>query len=511
MANSLKPTHRPSLIRKQAWRKTERERYFDRLRTELARRQERAKGLIAYHDKPVEFVHEVIGDFLWSKQVEIMRALTVHRKVAVASAHGIGKSFLAARVVTWFIATSPLGMAKAITTAPTGDQVTGILWQEIHAAHSRGRLPGKPRHTEWWLQNYQLAVGRKPSDYSPTAFQGYHAERLLVVIDEACGVPELIWTAADSLATTEGSRMLAIGNPDDPASYFAQMCKPGTGWHVIHVSAFDSPNFTDEEVPDHIRDMLTSKAWVEDKRRIWGEESPLWQSKVLGQFPDVGDDTLIPPGWVRKAIDRWSEMEEGEQIELGCDIARFGSNETVIMLRRGYKAEIYKVLHQRDLMHVTGEIVRAVRETGATVVKVDDSGLGGGVTDRLNELVAQHEFGDHAVYIMPINVGVGASDRHDRDSDERGTSDRFLNLRAELFWKLRGLFEDDLIAIPDDDDLAGQLVSIKYSMTSRGQIQLESKEQMRKRSIPSPDRADALMLCFAETQPASLRAWAGML
>lgn len=491
---------------------TNRERLHEIWRAELDRRHRRRDGFLTYYDRPVEFVGEVIGDFLWSKQAEIIQAVAEHRKVAVASAHGIGKSWIAARVVTWFIGSSIPGTAKAITTAPTGQQVQGILWQEINTAHARGRLPGKTHHTDWWIGQIQTAIGRKPSDYSPTAFQGYHAERLLVVIDEACGVPENIWTAADSLATTEDSRQLAIGNPDDPASHFAGVCKPGSGWHVIHVSAFDSPNFTGESVPDTVRKVLTSVSWVEDKRRIWGEASPLWQSKVLGQFPEVGDDTLIPPGWVRKAIDRYAETEEGDEVELGCDIARFGVDETIIMLRRGVRARIYKTLHQRDLMTVTGEIVRAIKDTGARRCKVDDSGLGGGVTDRLMELRSEGEFYDHGeIEIVPINVGQGASDRHSRDSNERGESDRFINLRAELFWHLRGLFETGEIAIEDDDDLSGQLVGLKYSITSRGQIQLESKDQMKKRGLPSPDRADALMLCFAPTQPKSMLAWAGML
>jgi hypothetical protein len=480
-------------------------------RADKARRDRVRQGMVQYHDRPVEFLTEVVGSFLWSKQIEIVKAVQEYRKVAVASAHGVGKSFIAANVVCWFCGTSPPGTAKAITTAPTDEQVKGILWQEIHAAHARGHLPGKPNQSNWWIENYQVATGRKPADYDPAAFQGYHAERLLVLIDEACGVPANLWVAADSLATTEGSRMLAIGNPDDPASHFAEVCKPGSGWHVIHISAFDSPNFTHETVPDRLRKMLTSEEWVEDKRRIWGEQSPLWQSKVLGQFPDVGDDTLIPPGWVRAAIDRWSETEDGDEVELGCDIARFGSNATVIICKRGMRAHIHTVLHQRDLMYVTGMIVKAIRETGATVVKVDDAGLGGGVTDRLKELVSDGEFGHLSVDIIPINVGFAPSDRHDRDSDERGDTERFRNLRAELFWHLRTLFESGQIAIPDDDDLSGQLVGIKYNMTSKGQIELERKEKMVERGLVSPDHADALMLAYAPLQPRWRRAWVGML
>lgn len=498
---------RPATLAKRAVE--DRVRLHDIYRAELARRARVREGLTRYFDLPVEFIAEICGDHLWSKQAEIARAVALHRKVAVASAHGIGKSFLAARVVAWFIASSPPGVARAVTTAPTGDQVRGILWHEINSAHARGRLPGRTSQLEWWIEGYQVAVGRKPADYSPTAFQGYHADRLLVLIDEACGVPENIWTAADSLATTDNSRMLAIGNPDDPGSHFAQICKPGSGWYVLNISVFDSPNFTGEAVPDHVRRLLTGQAWVDDKRRIWGEDSPLWTSKVMGEFPEVGDDTLIAPGWIRRAVNQYRDTEASGDIELGCDIARFGSAETVIMARQGKRAWIHKTLRNRDLMHVTGQIVRAIKDLGAARVKIDDAGLGGGVTDRLEELYSQGEFGFQAVEIMPINVGVSPSDNDDRR--ERGESSRFYNLRAELSWHLRTLFENDEIALEADDDLEGQIVSIRYQMTSRGQIQIEGKDKMAARGLPSPDRFDALVLACAPTQPRSLRAWEGML
>ena len=481
----------------------------------LTEREERRRAeeerYSPWRAEPARFVNEVLGEHLWSKQIEIIEALRDHRKVAVQSCHGPGKSFVGARAVAWFISTAPRGEARAVTTAPTGDQVKGVLWHEINAAHDRGRLPGRTTQTEWWWGKVQVALGRKPSDYAPTAFQGYHARRLLVLIDEACGVPLSLWTAADSLATTEDSRILAIGNPDDPASYFAEVCKPGSGWHVIRISAFDTPNFTDEAVPEEVLPLLTSRVWVEDKRRTWGEESPLWQSKVLGLFPDVGEDTLIPPGWYAQAQNRWHETEDDPdaEIELGCDIARFGTDETVVFMRRGIRGRIYKTLRQRDLMVVTGTIVRAIKDLGARRCKIDDAGLGGGVTDRLKELQSAGEFGYQEVEIIPINVGQGASDA--RDKDERGASERFYNLKAELSWGVRELFEHGLIALEEDDDLAGQTVSIKYELTSRGQLQIEKKDDLKKRGLPSPDRWDALVLAFAPTQPKSLRAWEGML
>lgn len=484
--------------------------------SEQERRARLKVGYTAYADRPSEFVKEVLGEHLWSKQIEIAEALTAHRKVAVQSCHGPGKSFLAARIVTWFISTAAPGTARAVTTAPTGDQVRGVLWTELNQALIRASargldLPGRTTSVEWWIDRFQAAVGRKSADWNASAFQGWHARRLLVLMDEACGCSEQLWIAADSLATSDESRILAIGNPDDPASHFATVCKPGSGWHVIKISAFDTPNFTDEKVPAELKQVLTSRYWVEDKRKTWGEASPLWQSKVLGEFPDIGDDTLIPPGWLNAALDRYKdgsdEDEDPEDIELGVDVARFGADETVITLRRGKRARIHSTLHQRDLMEVCGAIVQAIKETGCRCCKVDDAGLGGGVTDRLFELQGEGIFGDQMVDIVPVNVGMATSDADDRERGDRGEHERFLNLRAELHWGIRKRFELGTIAIEADEDLMGQAVAIRYKLNSRGLVQIESKDDMKRRGLVSPDRFDALVLCFAEGQSRSWRAW----
>ena len=136
---------------------------------------------------------------------------------------------------------------------------------------------------------------RKPADYNEQAFQGLHARFILIVIDEACGVPESLWTAVMTLMTNENARVLAIGNPDDPGSHFAQVCKPGSGWNVISIPAFDSPNFTGEQITADMAENLVTPMWVEDRRRDWGEGSPLWQAKVLAEFPDISDEYLITP------------------------------------------------------------------------------------------------------------------------------------------------------------------------------------------------------------------------
>jgi hypothetical protein len=122
----------------------------------------------------------------------------------------------------------PPGEAFVVTTAPTFPQVKFILWKEIARAHKKGRLPGRTNQVEWWIEGEIVAYGRKPDDLDMAAFQGIHARRVLVVVDEACGVAPAIWNGgAETLITNDESHILAIGNPDDPATYFAQICKPG--------------------------------------------------------------------------------------------------------------------------------------------------------------------------------------------------------------------------------------------------------------------------------------------
>jgi hypothetical protein len=463
---------------------------------------------VTYQDAPVKFVQEAQREFVWSKQQEVLQSVQVCRRTAVRSCHDSGKSFIAARAACWWIACHPPGEAFVVTSAPTFPQVRAILWREINRAHNRGQLPGYCNQVEWMLDNEIVAFGRKPSDEDPAAFQGIHARYVLVIFDEACGIPAPLWDAADSLIANEGGRFLAIGNPDDPNTEFARICTPGSGWNVIGISAFDTPNFTEEDVPDLLRPMLISRTWVEEKQRKWGVTSPVYISKVLGEFPEVSEDSLIPISWVRAAVERGRDgivpyLEGEPRSEIGVDVARKGRNETVLYHRKGLVGRLYAVGRKRDLMYVCGMVVNAVRETSATKVKVDDTGLGGGVTDRLLEMQREGDF-PRSCTIVPVNVG------NKPLSDE--AIERFHNLKAQLCWQVHDLFEDGNITIDDDMDTQAQICAVRYSMNSKGKIVIESKDDLEERlrdvggstgDSLSPDRFDALVLAFAELEEES--------
>jgi hypothetical protein len=208
---------------------------------------------------------------------------------------------------------------------------------------------------EWVIGGEIVAFGRKPADYvdpaqAPAAFQGIHARYVLVVLDEAGGIPEWLWEAVDTLVTNESSRVLAIGNPDDPTTHFARICAPGTDWHTLKTSAFDTPAYTEEPVPEQMKESLVSRMWVEERARGWGADSPLYISKVLGEFPEVADDMTITPRMIREAHERdLSGNAIKDPGRFGMDIAEFGKDETAIYLNRGGMIRLVAAWRKQDV------------------------------------------------------------------------------------------------------------------------------------------------------------------
>jgi hypothetical protein len=441
------------------------------------------------------WVSERLGEFTWSKQNEILFSVLANRRTAVKSCHGPGKSFIAARIACHWIDVHPSGSARVITSAPTGDQIKAILWQEISRAHSKGKLAGRLNQTEWWLsignREELVGIGRKPKDYSTSAFQGIHERYVLVIFDEACGIPKSLWEAAEGLLSNEECRFLSIGNPEDPDSEFFNECKPGSGTNVITISAFDTPNFTGEYVPDEVKARLVSRLWVEEKATKWGINSPMYKAKVLGEFPEHSSDGLIPISWIRAAQER--TLVPSTPVELGVDVGG-GGNANTIARRNG---PVVRVVHNDtnpDTMATLSATLEEIKISQASQAKVDYIGIGHGSVDRAKEMASDQQvkkqtpqLASNAAKIIGVEVGRTAQD-----------SEQYVNLRAEGYWLLRERFREGNIDIdPSDDDLAAQLTAIRYKR-SGGRIQIESKEEMRRRGVSSPDKADAVMLAFLD-------------
>jgi hypothetical protein len=444
-----------------------------------------------YRDDPVGFVREVLGGDPWARQVEILEAVRDHARVTVRSCHGVGKTYVAACAALWRLhCFSP---SVVLTTAPGHRQVKDVFWRQIRRLQNRARvkLPGEVRETAIKIAEDTFALGFATDEGD--RFQGFHSPHLFIVVEEASGVSEAIFEAIDGCLTTDGSRILMIGNPTRATGRFRESHRT-EGWRRIQISAFDSPNVSGASLPvdaasateaplwpELVRRELVTPRWVWERQEEWGIESPIYQIRVLGEFPDAGEDTLIPLSWIEAAHARWRSggWSKAEPAELGVDVARYGGCETVVIVRRGGVVSRVAAWMGQDLMASTNRIVAIAREEAPVgAINVDVIGLGAGVVDRLREQGVPHVYG--------VNVASRAQD-----------GERYDRRRDELFFVLRERFRTGEIALPPDDRLRAQLASLGYGYTSGGRLQVESKEELRRRGLRSPDRADALMLAFA--------------
>lgn len=455
------------------------------------------KAVIRAQNDPEWWLSTALGCHPWSLQLKIIEALVTGREIAVKSCHSAGKSWSAARAILWYLCCFPRSIV--ITTAPTDRQVRNILWREIRVAHRRAPLPlgGKlltqslEFDDDWW------AIGFTAPEYDPDRFQGFHAKYVLVVVDEASGVSPEIFEAIASILSGQNAVLLMIGNPTDEQSHFGKSFKT-PGITKISISAFDTPNFTkfgitlddvksgeweNKIIGDLPYPTLITPHWVRGRLDRWGEHSPMFQSRILANFPPASPDGLIPLSWVESAQNRSLEPGVLDKVQLGVDVARFGSNDVEIYKRHGPIIRHVDTFNGIDTMETTGRVIKAAKEHNAEIIKVDVNGVGSGVVDRLTELVGEGLPED--TIIVPVNFGEGSRD-----------SDHTLNNKAYLFWSLRTRFQDGVVDLdPEDEELAEQLTSIKYGLNSRGLIKIEEKNKAK-----SPDKADAVAIIFADVE-----------
>jgi hypothetical protein len=245
-----------------------------------------------YREDPIGFVEKGLCETLWSKQREILLSVRDNKRTAVPACHAPGKSHLAARIVAWWTMTNPIGTSQVVTTATTFRQVRNILWSHIRTLHAKHQLDGDCLTTEWKRNNSVVAFGFAPAQYNETALQGIHAPNLLIVVDEAGGISDAIGTAIEALMTGEHTRLLLLGNPptDTNNSWFERTCNSHL-YNTIRISAYDTPNFTNEPtgpcqtcpptVKTHdIATHLVDKQWVNDIISELGEQSPFAQARI---------------------------------------------------------------------------------------------------------------------------------------------------------------------------------------------------------------------------------------
>lgn len=446
--------------------------------------------------EPEYFVEEILGDELVDYQREILQSIRDNALTTVRSHHDSGKSFTAARAALWFLEAHPQSIV--LTTAPTFRQVEQIIWREIRNAHRKSKIPlgGKLLNTMLDLSDDWYAIGVSSDD--PDKVQGFHPKSgfILVVVDEAAGVAEDIFVAIDAVLSSEGARALYIGNPTSLAGRFYTSHHSDPSSSKIHISPFKTPNFLNNGI-ENLEDLmevdlstveivapyLITPAWAKNKITLWGVESPMFQARVLGEFPSAEENTLIPLNYIEAAAtkERFDRLDPGDPF-VGVDVARYGNDKTVISYRHGPIVEKQIVHGKENTTTTAGRVKLLLNDLGTWLgVYIDSDGVGGGVADILTD--------DKIEEVVEIY-------NNSKAFPERGGL-KFVNLRSQIYWHLAELFRKGLIYIPPNSELMSQLASIRYYITRNG-IEVEKKDDIVKRLKISPDRADSLAYCFAD-------------
>src|SRR3990167_1163191 len=435
---------------------------------ELPTKQEIINFQNKIRQDPVFFIEKVLGNPLWEKQKEILEAVRDNHEVAVRSCHASGKSYVAGRIVHWWL--NAYTDSVVITTAPTFRQVKEVLWREI-----KGSVAGKKIYPQKAILDTSINISPQwfalgLSTDKPDQFQGFHSPHLMVLVDEASGINPEIEEAIDGLTP---EKIVRIGQPLTNAGRFAD-CFKMAGVKKMQISAFNTPNIKENRnaIPG-----LIQKIDVDNFKVRYGEDSNVYRVRVLGEFPLQDSDSLISVDEVAKAIEREAKILPQWEKKMGVDVARFGDDRTVITVRQMEKVLRKDVFSSLDTMRICGEVIRIAKEEhiqGGNI-NIDVIGVGAGVVDRLKE---------QNWMVNGVAVSESPQDK-----------EHYINLRAELYdAKLKQWLKT--ADLPKDDDWY-ELANIKYKFNSSGKMQLESKDEMKKRGLSSPDCADSLMLTFA--------------
>lgn len=429
-----------------------------------------------YRYKPVLWVKEVLGVDPDGWQEEFLTAIAKgERKITVRSGHGVGKSTASSWAMLWFFTTrSPV---KVVVTAPTSAQLFDALFAELKRWINvlpdmwQQLIDVKQDRVVFNAAPDEMFISARTSRAEqPEALQGIHSEHVMLVADEASGVPEAVFEAAAGSMSGHSAVTLLLGNPTRSSGFFYDTHnRLANEWRVFKVSCADSPRVSQE--------------YIDEMASRYGEDSNAFRVRVLGEFPRSDDDTMIPMELIEGARQRDVAVNPYAPVIWGLDVARFGSDSSALTKRQANVVlEPPRKWKNLDLMQLTGAVVaeyQALEEKDRPEsILVDSIGLGAGVVDRLIEL---------GLPARGVNV-----------SESPSFGSQYRNLRAELWAKAKAWLERRDCHLPNDAQLSSELATVKYKFASNGKLQIESKEDIKRRGLKSPDLADSFVLTFAE-------------
>lgn len=458
---------------------------------------------------PVLFQERVLGRQLWGRQKEIAYSVDNNWLTAIKGCHGSGKTFVVAGLVLNWLIKHKRG--RVFTTAPTLRQVKSF-WKDVYMAWqespvARMLLP-EPTTTGLEVSKENYAFGASSS--KGVNVQGFHGEDVLIVGDEAPGIDTEIWDAIQGIRMAGNVHMVILGNPVVPVGqFFDAFGKERAQWNLISISALDTPNMTDEftgqqltleqliELPENRLDYspyksLTTRRGVVDRYLSWGPNHPKFRSRVMAEFPSQSPNSVFDLAWIERAkrdpTERELEKAKICKIQVGIDVAGPGDDETALCARVG---GIILEQHAWNMADPIGPVMEVLYKLkrhplyDLGVVVVDITGIGYHFAPRIAE-------GGYQVY------GFNASQR-------AVDAEQYSNGKSEAYFTTREYFKYNDVSNLQDEECEAQLTTMQYRETSRGRTEILHKDEMRKLGVPSPDRAEALILSFCRVVPREIR------
>lgn len=446
-----------------------------------------------WRNNPPLCMQEATGLELWSRQAEVAVSVVHNERTAVRSGHKVGKSMADVGIALWWALTRRNG--KAVLCAPSGHQIRDILWPELQKLYRESRFPIAPRPPSpdpfggWQLSPTQRIFAVTADNQEGLA--GLSGHEILFIVDEASGFK--LWEPIYG-NMAGGGKLLATGNPTQTSGEFFDAFHGGRDfWSTLHISALESPNVVEGR---EVIKGLATREYCEKRLREWGQDNPLYQVRVLGNFPGQGPNAVVGLELVEQASEQWGRRDPRptDLLELGVDVARYGDDDSVVQPRRGlyaYPYEQYNGLDGPELADKVLQTVRRLRRDSAERprVKVDVIGVGASCYDALAR--CRDEVDAVAVNVSEKPTGEGAA------------GEQFANLRAQIAFATRdwlragGVFQRD-------KKLEAELLAPRFRLDPRGRYQVESKDDIKKRLKHSPDRGDALGLAVYSPPPVDM-------
>lgn len=445
------------------------------------------EALQYYEQNPVAYVEDLIGVGLDQWQAEALRLLVKYHFLAIRSGSGVGKTALLSFALLWFLGTKPY--SKVPATAPSQHQLYDLLWAECFNWISRSkylqslldwrqtRIGVKGHEPNWYAVARTASVS--PSGDIAEGLQGFHSEdNLLFIVDEGSGVADATYPAIEGSLTNENAYCIIASNPTRREGYFFDIfhnSKIGKRYAKMHISCYDSARVTEQ--------------YIEMMLERYGKDHPIFRIKVLGEFPSADEELLVPPAYTEAMVNNKKDtyISPNMAVEVGIDVGRTRSA-SVAVVRQGYNVLDWQEKHKRgevtDTVEVTQWATEIINEYKPSAVKIDAIGFVG-VYDLLKSI-----YGDIIVSV------IGSASARD--------SDQYLNLRAEGYWDLRQLVPK-LWCAEWPTRLLAELGSIRQRFSKTGKLHVETKQEMLKRALRSPDYADALMYAFLTSYDEGVR------